>query len=772
MACQRLIGVAALALGLAGCPPPEHTAPPSVLESCTADLSYCDGNVAKVCGSDGYLAQRTVCGETQVCLRGVCEDNVVCQANQRLCVQNELKVCNELGTGWSSERDCETLICANGDCIDPGTSTCPAGASYCLQNTAYQCNATGTGLLTDPLACGSQLCVDGVCLAVMCDPGVADCVGEIAHTCNALGTGYSATETCLAPEHCLMGRCQQVVCAPGTSCDGNELITCNDQGTQITNQRDCAPMICVVNRCVEPDAGQQDSAYTDLARPDATRPDTHLADTHLADANRTDSSRPDAHVADSQRPDAARPDTARPDIVAIDVANQLCRDAGSGDAAPIGQACLVGIGVCEQVGTWQCDPIQQGLFCQADITTPVGIEACGNGLDDNCNGTTDEAKCCPLRAAIDPARQQCRRDERGSMCSACTTSSECGNNFDFCVTVDDGSMPCTTSGSGQGSCPSSDYVCDTLCYWDSDCGAGGICDSALPGFFPGTCSVGICRYTVCGIDCSDNQPCAAGFSCYGIFLTAYDCLSSACPSNACVNQNPSGTADWRCDASDDPCGNGEPCPALTCVEGRCQIGKNCLPEPGATCSSIPDNPGCGAGCGLGASCATNACTPNTACSADSPCALGYKCMGGSCVVAERCLDNTDCAQPSFFCNAGYCDNANPCASDSVCPAGTYCDLASNPAICTPGCRIPGNVGCLAHHTCAADHHCVLNSVVNGGRCDSCSDQDPCIDPETFCNPLTSVCTMYCYTGNSICQTEIDATSECWVLGCTNPDCPG
>jgi hypothetical protein len=110
-------------LGLIACPAPEHNLPPNTLEACTPDLSFCDGNVAKVCGSDGYVAQRTACSETQVCLRGVCEDNVVCQANQRLCVQNELKVCNEAGTGWSSERDCETLICANGDCIDPGTAT-------------------------------------------------------------------------------------------------------------------------------------------------------------------------------------------------------------------------------------------------------------------------------------------------------------------------------------------------------------------------------------------------------------------------------------------------------------------------------------------------------------------------------------------------------------------------------------------------------------------------------------------------------------------------
>ena len=152
--------------------------------------------------------------------------------------------------------------------------------------------------------------------------------------------------------------------------------------------------------------------------------------------------------------------------------------------------------------------------------------------------------------------------------------------------------------------------------------------------------------------------------------------------------------------------------------------------------------------------------------------MGYKCVSSSCVAAERCLDNTDCAQPSFFCNAGYCDNANPCASDAVCPAGTYCDLASNPAICTPGCRTSGTSGCLANHHCASDHHCVLDSVSPGGRCDSCSDQEPCVDPDTFCNPLTSVCTLFCYSGNAVCQSEIDATSECWLLGCTNPDCPG
>jgi len=55
----------------------------------------------------------------------------------------------------------------------------------------------------------------------------------------------------------------------------------------------------------------------------------------------------------------------------------------------LGGACSVGTGACRRDGVTVCAPDGQGVVCGATPGTP-GVERCGNGIDDDCDGDVDE----------------------------------------------------------------------------------------------------------------------------------------------------------------------------------------------------------------------------------------------------------------------------------------------------------------------------------------------------------------------------------------------
>jgi YD repeat-containing protein len=54
-----------------------------------------------------------------------------------------------------------------------------------------------------------------------------------------------------------------------------------------------------------------------------------------------------------------------------------------------GVACQAGVGACGRAGVTVCNAGGNGVVCNAQPGQPAAAEAC-NGIDDNCNGTTDE----------------------------------------------------------------------------------------------------------------------------------------------------------------------------------------------------------------------------------------------------------------------------------------------------------------------------------------------------------------------------------------------
>ena len=88
----------------------------------------------------------------------------------------------------------------------------------------------------------------------------------------------------------------------------------------------------------------------------------------------------------------------------VDVAETLDR-CGNGDdedcdgeideGEGAGSECVVGIGACQKQGVKQCSDVT-GLYDQCSVAPgrPAGVETCGNRIDDDCNGQTDDGCDC------------------------------------------------------------------------------------------------------------------------------------------------------------------------------------------------------------------------------------------------------------------------------------------------------------------------------------------------------------------------------------------
>ena len=66
-------------------------------------------------------------------------------------------------------------------------------------------------------------------------------------------------------------------------------------------------------------------------------------------------------------------------------------DGQTDEGFPVGEPCELGLGACRAQGTWACSESRIGVVCDTGAGSP-GLERCGNGIDDDCDGETDEAQ--------------------------------------------------------------------------------------------------------------------------------------------------------------------------------------------------------------------------------------------------------------------------------------------------------------------------------------------------------------------------------------------
>jgi MYXO-CTERM domain-containing protein len=230
-----------------------------------------------------------------------------------------------------------------------------------------------------------------------------------------------------------------------------------------------------------------------------------------------------------------------------------------------GQPCDTGKpGICA-AGITQCT--SNGVVCQ-QLNQPKPVETC-NGLDDDCNGTTDEGDICPSGFVCDKGTcvQSCQGGEFN-----CPPSKLC-NADGYCVDPACVNVSC-----------SGEQVCV-----DGKC--KGPCDGVV---CPGTqqCRVGACVDPCAGVTCDSGQVCDGG-----VCVARCDCLPCA--------------AGKACDATSglclDPACVGKTCNAgEVCVGGACQdactgavcpTGQACM---SGSCVDVPSGTGGGStGVGFG-----------------------------------------------------------------------------------------------------------------------------------------------------------------------------
>ncbi|MBL7943212.1 MAG: putative metal-binding motif-containing protein, partial [Flavobacteriales bacterium] len=454
-----------------------------------------------------------------------------------------------------------------------------------------------------------------------------------------------------------------------------------------------------------------------------------------------------------------------------------------------------------------CFPVPAGYVLNADdcddndpSVNPFGSEIC-NGIDDNCDGTTDEGfdtdddgyttcegDCDDTYGNIYPGAPE--------ICDGIDQDCDGSIDEDFDIDLDN----YTTC---EGDCDDNDAsvnpgmteICngiDDNCNGSIDEGfdldgdgytiCNGDCDDSLSDVNPGTDEVcnGIdddCDgsvdegfdidndgYTTCQNDCNDNDPSifpgAVEILCNGIDDNCNGTIDegrvNGCMNPAACNYDPAATCDDGSCLVDYGCTNAAACnydPAATCDDGSCLVDYGCMNP--AACNYDP-----AATCDDGSCLVDYGCTNAAACNYD-PAAT---CDDGSCLIDYGCMNPAACNfDPSATCDDGSCLIDYGCMNPAACnfdPAAT-CDDGT--CLIDYGCMNPAACNFDPAATCD-DGSCLVDyGCTNAAACN--------YDPAATCDDGSCLVDYGC-TNATACNYDPAATCDdgsCLVdYGCTNP----
>lgn len=332
---------------------------------------------------------------------------------------------------------------------------------------------------------------------------------------------------------------------------------------------------------------------------------------------------------------------------------------------------------CPTSDNWDCLGAPGQSFSVCACLPLADHEVCGDGLDNDCNGSVDDCQVCSGVPVPTDHHENCgscgvacRADQvcDGKACG-CPESApeECGGK---CTSVLTDAVNCGQCGSacslGQ-TCERGECICDDFVKNDF-CPGSGCLDLATDASNCGSC----------GNACTLGQTCSGG-----------DCVCPADgPRDFCEDV---GCVDLKSDPKNcGTCGN-------TCDTGQsCAAGKCACPTGQSTCDG---------------SCVDLATDEQNCGECGAVCPIGQACAGGvcGCNAATTTACGDDCADLSNDVdNCGTCGNAcadgEQCAGQCQCQSGVYCGSSCMPEGDEQNCGACGNA-------CSASQYC------NGGRCE-------------------------------------------------------
>ena len=480
-------------------------------------------------------------------------------------------------------------------------------------------------------------------------------------------------------------------------------------------------------------------------------------------------------------------------------------DQGDLDDDGVGDACDDDRDGDEDPNATDCAPDDPAIHTSAD-------DIC-NGLDDDCDGTTDnpgpaDASCEDGDMCTDDT---CIFGDCGSAETDCDDGDPCTS--DFCV-YDEGCMNAQME-------PGTPCQGEDLCVGGTTCNGAGVCGGASPGIMscddgpPCThahCdpATGGCAYEVntcddgnsCTLDSCDpatsecmsvvdqgqvGGPCTVGEACttQGICGPDGGCTGweytiggacddgDLCTSNTVCTQPPKGTP--YCGGGDMihcPDLDGEPCTMDFCdgYTGLCDV----MLLPAYFHFDCDDNDACTAGttcdgwgeCGGGE---TMLCDDRNPCTDDS-CDPASGCVYTPSSAGATCDDNSVCTQVDLCDGAGACVGGAPvvCTDDGYFCTEEYCDPVS-------GCMVRENP-CDDEDPCTSDfcdpayQQCMNMLNEPGSSCDdgnACTFDESCDEQFQCTGGSVEICDdmelpMYC--GHAACDPAFGCVVE--------PDEPG